>query len=144
MENQFYKVGQKVSASGNSPYIFYHGVIIDSYTDNGYYYYTVDMGAAKRVFRQKDILLDTEQSDVSTSFQKEYCGKTYAIEVSADNNYITINGNKYKVVNDREFAIKIQKTQIKAIDGALGLRYLFESFNGWEQKIIDNCRPAKK
>lgn len=56
---------------------------------------------------------------------------------------IEINGVKYRVEDCSEFAIKIQHTKIKAHDGAKGLIRLFLSdiLDGWELKIIENCKP---
>lgn len=67
--------------------------------------------------------------------------KTY--NFAADGNRLTINGRTYKVVQDWEFAIKILKTQIKAINGAEGLIKFFmrEPSDSWEIKVIENCRP---
>lgn len=71
----------------------------------------------------------------------------YHYSVNADNDRISINGKEYKVVSDYEFTIKIQKTQIKAINGAAGLMNFLSGFqnsvsDNWERKIIENCRPV--
>ena len=55
----------------------------------------------------------------------------------------------YRVVRDWEFAIKIQKTQIRAIDGASGLFDFLTIFDencsmGWLRKIWDNCKPINE
>lgn len=67
---------------------------------------------------------------------------TYAFEV-VDAATIRINGKCYRVEDDREFAIKVMKIKIKAIDGAKGLvKFLMnETFDSWELKIIENCKP---
>lgn len=66
----------------------------------------------------------------------------YTFEV-IDANTIRINGNAYRVEDNREFAIKIMKTKIKATDGAVGLVKFFmrEQFDSWEMKVIENCNP---
>lgn len=70
---------------------------------------------------------------------------TYEYAASVDNDYIRLNGKIYPVKHDYEFSIKIQKTQIRATNGASGLIKFLTTFqnkvsDGWEQKIIDNCR----
>lgn len=70
----------------------------------------------------------------------------YTYKITESNDTIEINGKKYKVVNDREFAYKIQKTQIKAISGAKGLLRLFTEFEAScmdyiEQSIFENVKP---
>lgn len=71
--------------------------------------------------------------------------KTYIYTTDENNSYIIINGAKYKVKENREFAIKIQRTQIQAKDGAKGLlKFLTEQsdcMDNWEIKILTNCRP---
>lgn len=59
------------------------------------------------------------------------------------NNIIIINGKRYRVEDEREFAIKILRTKIRAADGATGLIKFFmsEILDSWERKIIDNCKP---
>lgn len=55
----------------------------------------------------------------------------------------------YKVVLDGEFAIKVQKTQIRAMGAASGLFDFLtiddaETWNcAWLNKIWDNCKPIK-
>lgn len=63
----------------------------------------------------------------------------------AEENALIINGAKYKVVEDFEFTIKIQKSQIKAVGGASGLLDFLtrETLDSWELKIIERCRPMK-
>lgn len=58
---------------------------------------------------------------------------------------IEINGVKYRVEDNREWAIKVLKTKVKAIDGAKGLIKLFmsEQLDHWELRIIENCKPMK-
>lgn len=56
----------------------------------------------------------------------------------------------YRVVRDWEFAIKIQKTQIRAIDGTSGLFDFLTIDNAeiwnckWLNKIWDNCKPINE
>lgn len=69
----------------------------------------------------------------------------YRYAVSEDNSRIRINGKVYSVKDNFEFTIKIQRTQIQARDGAAGLMKFLTTFqsavaDGWEQKIIQNCR----
>lgn len=56
---------------------------------------------------------------------------------------VEINGVKYRVEDSGEFAIKIQRTKIKAHNGAKGLIKLFlsDTLDSWETKIIENCKP---
>lgn len=66
-----------------------------------------------------------------------------------DNNHITVCRNgvtkTVKVVEDREFVYKLQKTQVKAIDGANGLfnfidKALFECFmDSMAWKVLRHC-----
>lgn len=67
----------------------------------------------------------------------------YTFEV-VDTNTLWINGKCYRVEDNREFAIKVMKTKIKAIDGAKGLvKFLMsETLDSWELKIIENCKPT--
>lgn len=55
---------------------------------------------------------------------------------------LSINGKCYRVEDCSEFAIKVMKTKIKAIDGAKGLiKFLCrETLDSWELKIIENCK----
>ncbi len=78
-------------------------------------------------------------------FRHDKVGETvtkYAFEV-VDAATIRINGKCYRVEDDREFAIKVMKTKIKAIDGAKGLvKFLMgETLDSWELKIIENYKP---
>lgn len=78
-------------------------------------------------------------------FRHDKVGETvanYTFEV-VDAVTLRINGKCYRVEDDREFAIKVMKTKIKAIDGAAGLvKFLCrETLDGWELKIIENCKP---
>lgn len=78
-------------------------------------------------------------------FRHDKVGETvanYTFEV-VDAATLKINGKYYRVENDREFAIKVMKTKIKAIDGAVGLvKFLCrETLDSWELKIIENCKP---
>lgn len=72
---------------------------------------------------------------------------TYQFAVNYANDKIRIDNKVYAVSEDREFAIKIMKTKIRAIDGAKGLmRFLCrDSNNGliWIDKIIENVKPMK-
>lgn len=69
----------------------------------------------------------------------------YQYAASVDNAYISLNGRVYSVKDNFEWAIKIQRTQIQARSGAAGLIEFLTTHqskvsDGWEQKIIDNCR----
>lgn len=63
---------------------------------------------------------------------------------AVDDSTLSINGKHYRVEDSSEFAIKVMKTKIKAIDGANGLvKFLTrETLDNWELKIIENCKPA--
>lgn len=65
----------------------------------------------------------------------------YTFAAHADS--IEINGVKYRVEDCSEFTIKIKRTKIKAHNGAKGLIKLFlsDTLDGWELKIIENCKP---
>ena len=145
-EVQAFSVGQKVRYTNYSPVRFYNGVITEVYQENGFNYYVVGYDGKTRIFRQKDIELDYLQENKTTKRQKTaYSGKVYNYTVNSANDVITINGISYKVVEDYTFAISIQKTQIKAVNGALGLVRTLISYTSdiWENKIINNCRPLK-
>lgn len=66
----------------------------------------------------------------------------YTFEAVNDST-LSINGKYYRVEDSSEFAIKVMKTKIKAIDGANGLvKFLTrETLDNWELKIIENCKP---
>ncbi len=70
---------------------------------------------------------------------------TYTFEV-INANALRINGNAYRIEDNSEFAIKIMKTKIKAQGGASGLLKFFmrDSFDSWELKVIENCKPINK
>ena len=71
--------------------------------------------------------------------------KTINYTFTAHADSIEINGVKYRVEDCSEFAIKIHRTKIKANDGAKGLIKLFmrDTLDGWETKVIENCKPMK-
>lgn len=66
----------------------------------------------------------------------------YTFEV-VDDVTLSINGKCYRVEDFGKFAIKIQRTKIKANGGAKGLiKFLCgETLDNWELKIIENCKP---
>lgn len=73
--------------------------------------------------------------------------RTVTYSFVAHDDCLEIDGVKYRVKDDREWAIKIMKTHIKAIDGPKGLLKLILTF--WptldtiEQRIIEKCKPMK-
>ena len=149
-EVQAFTKGQRVSYTDKSPIKFYNGVIMDIYNENGYFYYIVSYqganGFVSRTFRQCDIEIDYLCENKATTRQKTaYNGKVYTYTVNASNDVITINGVSFSVVQDFVFAIRVQKTQIKAVDGALGLLKTLLTFGGdnWETKILNGCKPIK-
>lgn len=56
-EIQLYQVGQSVNSTSKSPYRFNNCQIIDVYSVNGYYRYTVSIDGKNHTFRQIDITL---------------------------------------------------------------------------------------
>lgn len=98
---------------------------------------TVTSGIYKRVPTGRYIGGVEQISHVKAGEQTTH----YIFTAHADS--IEINGVKYRVEDCGEFAIKIQRTKIKAHDGAKGLIKLLlsDTFDGWELKIIDNCKP---
>lgn len=66
----------------------------------------------------------------------------YILEI-IDKNTLRINDDCYKVEDCSHYAIKIMKTKLKAIGGAVGLfKFLIkEELDTWEKKIIENCKP---
>lgn len=53
--------------------------------------------------------------------QKQNTRTTITYEISYTDTHIIVNGHKMKVKKDYEYTYKVQKTQIRAIDGAEGL-----------------------
>jgi len=148
-EVQAFSIGQSVSYTDKSPVRFYNGLIKDVFCENGYFYYIVSFRGSNglttsRTFRQCDIELDYFCENKSTARKKTaYNGKEYVYNVNSSNDVLTINGVSFKVVIDFVFSIQVQKTQLKAVDGAFGLLRTLLTFGGdnWETKIINNCRP---
>lgn len=60
-----------------------------------------------------------------------------------DANTLIVNGKAYKVEHDKEVAIKIMKTKVKALGGAPGLLKFFmrDPSDAWELKVTKNCKP---
>ncbi len=69
----------------------------------------------------------------------------YTFEI-VNANTLRINGNAYRIEDNSEFAIKIMKTKIKAQGGASGLLKFFmhDTFDSWELRVIENCKPINK
>lgn len=60
--------------------------------------------------------------------QKQDTRTTITYEISYTDTHIVVNGHKMKVKEDYVYTYKLQKTQIRAIDGAEGLfNFLTES-----------------
>lgn len=146
-EVQQFSKGQKVHYTNSCPVRFYDGTICDIYTENGYYYYIVSFDGVTRTFRQSDIELNDMQENLATQRKKAVPrGKVYFYSTNEKNDVITINGVSYKVGDVYGYAIQIKKTKINAAGGALGLvRFLSsQTFDMWENKIFNNCKPIKK